>query len=93
MSTSCGVDAEQVPAGGLERPLALRLVVRRMGSTAWIRNGSMIVCQRSMAASIRVAPNAARSLPGSRPEKDEAGAPDTGFNQSWVIRPARIVPR
>ena len=37
-------------------------VVSRMGSTAWIRNGSMIVCQRSMAASIRVAPDAARSL-------------------------------
>ena len=38
-----GVDVEEVVAGGLDGGEALVAVVIRIGSTAWIRNGSMIV--------------------------------------------------
>ena len=42
-----GVDVEQVVARGLERAWRSSTVVSRIGSTEWMRNGSMIVCQRS----------------------------------------------
>src|SRR3990172_7666666 len=50
-------------------------VVSRIGSTAWIRNGSMIVCQRSTSARIRRGCAAGRAR-GTHGERLDSAAMD-----------------